>query len=100
MEAEKIHKEIARASDELLDRIRDSYKSGKGWNTARKYIHGLMSGAERSGKTGGSCQNSWVNIRPICYSSFYIVAVGMQTERETSCEVMYVSIWARRMACL
>ncbi len=47
MEAEKMRKEIARASDELLDRIRDSYKSGKGWNTAGKYIHGLMSGAER-----------------------------------------------------
>ncbi len=47
MEAEKIRKEIARASDELLDRIRDSYTTRKGWNTARKYIYGLMSGAER-----------------------------------------------------
>jgi len=47
MEAEKIRKEITRASDELLDCIRDSYTTQKGWNTARKYIQGLMSGAER-----------------------------------------------------
>jgi len=47
MEAEKMRKEIRRASDELLDCIRDGYTTRKGWNTARKYIHSLMSGAER-----------------------------------------------------
>ncbi len=47
MEAEKMRKEMARASDELLECIRDSYTTRKGWNTARKYIHGLMSGAEK-----------------------------------------------------
>ncbi len=47
METEKMRKEITRASDELLDCIRDSYTTRKGWNTARKYIQGLMSGAER-----------------------------------------------------
>jgi len=47
MEAEEMRKELTRASDELLDCIRDSYATRKGWNTARKYIHGLMSGAER-----------------------------------------------------
>jgi len=70
MEAEEMRKERTRASDELLDCIRDSYTTRKGWNTARKYIQGLMSGAERSGKTGGSCRNSWENIRPISFSLF------------------------------
>jgi len=47
MEAEEMGKEITRASEELLDCIRDSYTTRKGWNTMRKYIHGLISGAER-----------------------------------------------------
>lgn len=47
MASEKMREEITRASDELLERIKDSYASRTGWNTARKYILGLMSGAER-----------------------------------------------------
>jgi len=47
MEAEKMRKEITRASDELLDCIRDGYITRKGWNTAQKYICGLMSGAKK-----------------------------------------------------
>jgi len=47
MEAEEMREEITRAYDELLDCIRDSYTTRKAWNTARKYIHGLMSGAEK-----------------------------------------------------
>ncbi len=47
MEAEKIREELTNASNELLKRIRDSYTIQKGWNTARKYILGLISGAER-----------------------------------------------------
>ncbi len=47
METEKIREEIENASNELLERIRDSYRTRKGWETARKYIVGLMSGAER-----------------------------------------------------
>jgi len=47
MEAEKMRKGMTRAGGELLDCIRDSYTTRKGWETARKYIHGLMSRAER-----------------------------------------------------
>jgi len=47
MKAEKIQKLITNASDKLLERIKDSYTTRNGWNTARKYILGLMSGAER-----------------------------------------------------
>ncbi len=47
METEKIREEIEIASNELLERIRDGYATRKGWETARKYIVGLMSGAER-----------------------------------------------------
>ncbi len=47
MEGEKIREVITRAGDELLARIRDSYATRNGWNTARKYILGLMSDAER-----------------------------------------------------
>ncbi len=51
MEAEKIGELITKASDELLEQMKDSYTTRNGWNTARKYILGLMSGAER--------KNSW-----------------------------------------
>ncbi len=47
MEAEKIREWITSARDELLERIRDSYTTQKGWKTAKKYLLGLMSGAER-----------------------------------------------------
>ncbi len=47
METEEMLEQITRASDELLERIRGSYTTRNGWNTARKYILGLMSGAER-----------------------------------------------------
>ncbi len=47
MQADKIRRLITSAMDELLERIRNSYTTRKGWDTARKYILGLMSGAER-----------------------------------------------------
>ncbi len=47
MKIDKMQELIISAKDELLERIRDSFATRKGWNTARKYIHGLMSGAER-----------------------------------------------------
>jgi len=47
MEAEKMGELMTRARDELLERIRDSYTTRNGWNTAQKYILSLMSGAER-----------------------------------------------------
>jgi len=47
MEVEKIKEWITNITDELLEQIRDSYTTKKGWETAKKYMLGLMSGAER-----------------------------------------------------
>ncbi len=47
MKAEEMLERLMNRREELLERIRESYRTQKGWETAGKYIQGLLSGAER-----------------------------------------------------
>ncbi len=47
MKAEEMRERLISGREELLERIRESYRTQKGWETAGKYIQGLLSGAER-----------------------------------------------------
>ncbi len=95
MKTDKIRELITSARDELLERIRDSYTTRNGWNTARKYILGLMSGAE--------WKNGWQLSEQLGEHTPYQIEQFLYRGSWDADEVRdqlrgYVSIWESRMA--